>query len=112
MLPKINLIAVLLVASFPTPTSALNKWQPVANTEGQFFTTEYQVGSQLMCVIRIREGMKLRRTHSDISIRYRFHEVTQSRDFSVQFEARDTDTIYLDGCEEVLSIVAKKVQRS
>jgi hypothetical protein len=53
----------------------------------------------------------LRRTASDLIITYRFQQVDRSRKYSAHFEARDTDTVYLDDCEQVLTVIASKVQR-
>ena len=86
-------------------------WRPIANGAGLFFKTEQRNGSQPTCIVRLREDKKLRRTTSDLSITYSFQQAKRSQNYSARFDARDTDTIYLDGCEQVASIVATKVQR-
>ena len=94
------------------PALAQNiEWQPVVHGAGLFFKLEQTNGMQPTCVVRVREDKKLRRTESDLIVTYRFERAERKENYSVQFVARDTDTLYLDHCESVLNVVATKVQR-
>ncbi len=73
--------------------------------------TEFENANQHSCVVRLREDRKLRRTASDLIVTYSFENVQRSQNYSAHFEARNTDTLYLDSCESVTSIVATKIQR-
>ncbi len=101
-----GLLALLLSTVF-----GQNEWRPVTNSTGLFFKTEHPVGNQATCVVRLREDNKLRRTISDLSISYSFQLAKRSQNYSARFEARDSATVYLDGCEQITSIVATKIQR-
>jgi len=105
-------IALALCSLVIRSASADNReWQPIAHGDGLFFKTEQQKGGQSACIVRFREDKKLRRTVSELAITYRFQQAEHSQNYSAHFEARDTDTLYLDSCELVVNVIAIKMQR-
>lgn len=112
MAPQLKFAVLLTFVLFVSSSVfAQNEWHPMANGAGLFFKTEYLNGSQPTCVVRLREDKKLRRTASEIAVTYLFQQAKRSRNYAAHFEARDTDTLYLGSCEQVVNVVATKVQR-
>jgi len=107
---QLRLVVKFYVLALPVLAQNI-EWQPVVHGAGLFFKLEQTNGIQPTCVVRVREDKKLRRTISDLIVTYRFEKGERNENYSVQFAARDTDTLYLDHCESVLNVVATKVQR-
>ncbi|HEY6182502.1 MAG TPA: hypothetical protein VIW67_09665 [Terriglobales bacterium] len=109
--PKLTIYLVFWLLLLAGAFAQGSEWRPIAKGPGLFFSSAKQNENQHTCTIRLREEKKLRRTASDLIITYRFQQVDRSRKYSAHFEARDTDTVYLDDCEQVLTVIASKVQR-
>jgi hypothetical protein len=115
MAPPLDMLLKAALAlgflALPSAAGQNSVWQPVIQGPGLSFRAEFESVNQHSCVVRFREDRKLRRTTSDLSVTYSFQNVQHSQNYSAHFDARDTDTLYLNTCEFVVSVVATKVRR-
>ena len=99
-----------LLASIPAGGQTL-EWHPVTHGPGLSFQTDVKTGDEHSCLVRFREGRRLRGTSSDLTVAYSFQQVQRSERYQAHFEARDSDSLYLMPCDGVVDVVATRLQR-